>query len=294
MNQPVVAQDLESLIQDIDEALGWLEAMGIEARRGRFGEYRRNLVTVLEHRRAGTLDKLPAIVPREHYRIAFIESTHLVAIAKSFRHIRGPRFREKVRDAAAGPAHPLNEKQSGSKARDLLFELSVAAFFRRRRLPVLIPRGKDLTVRMSGSTFLIECKRPQSAKKVRRSIEDATKQLMRHFQCYGKATARYGVIALDISVVANPQRDYLIADSVVAFVNGVNALFDRFHAEFKSALAYQRDPRILGILLFAKILGYHTQENRHINCEKFGICVHAQAGTYRASVADMFYNALLR
>ena len=67
----VISQDLESLIQDIEKALTWLEQMGIQARRTRFGEYQRDLATVLGHRAAGTVQKLPEIVPREKYRIAF-------------------------------------------------------------------------------------------------------------------------------------------------------------------------------------------------------------------------------
>jgi hypothetical protein len=293
MTPPVIAQDLEGLIQEIDEAFAWLESMGIDCKRGRFGEYRRNLITVLEHRKSGKLEELQAFVPTEHYRIAFIESTHLTAIAKAFAHSRGPRFVDRIRSAIAGPAHPLDEKKSGSKPRDLLFELSVAAFFRRRRLPVLLSRDKDLAVKISGSTFLVECKRPQSAKKVRRSMEDASKQLVGHFKRY-KAIDRYGVIALDISVVANQQREYLIADSVDAIKQGMGQLVEQFQAQFSSDLMLGRDRRIIATLLFAKALAYHRTENRHVNCERLGICIYARQNSYEMLLANSLYNALVR
>ncbi len=289
----VVVQDLQSLIQDIDEALAWLETRGIEPRRTRFGEYRRGLATVLKHRIAGTLDKLPAIVSREQYRIAFIESARLVEVAKAFKRVPGPRFRAKVKGAAAGPAHPLHEKKSGSKARDFLFELSTAAFFRRRKLPVLAWTEKDGIARVAGLTVLIECKRPQSTSKLPRAIEEATEQLIKHFQRYRRGIVRHGIIALDISVLVNPQAAYLVADSDAAIISEVNALFDRFQAEFRSALGYHRDERILGILLFAKFLVYQPSTNRHINVDKFGACLHARPGTYRAALAEKFYNALI-
>ena len=91
MTRPVIAQDLQSLLKDKDEALARLEAIGVQARSTRFGEYQRNLATVLKHRNAGTLEKLPKIVSTEQY-LAFIES------------VRGPRFKEKVYRAAAGSA----------------------------------------------------------------------------------------------------------------------------------------------------------------------------------------------
>jgi len=109
---------------------------------------------------AGTVNELRLVVPLEQYRIAFIESTDLIAIAKNFGRIRGPCFKEKIRVAFTGPVHPLDEKKSGLKARDFLFELGVAAFFRSRKFPVLIYTEKDLITRVSGHRLLVECKRP--------------------------------------------------------------------------------------------------------------------------------------
>ena len=104
----MIGKDLDSFINDLDEALAWLAAIGIRPHT-RFSEYRKNLVIVRKHRIAGTLAELFQIVPLEHYRIAFIESSHLIEIAKTFKRVRGPRFRDKVRIAVSGPAHPLDE-----------------------------------------------------------------------------------------------------------------------------------------------------------------------------------------
>jgi hypothetical protein len=97
-----------------------------------------------------------------------------------------------------------------------------------------------------------------------------------------------------ISVVANTNSTYVTADSVGSVVREVDALFERFHKEFDLALRYHRDERILGILVFAKILGYITAENRHINIDKFGAWFHARPGTFRGTLVDTFYKALLR
>lgn len=103
----------------------------------------------------------------------------------------------------------------------------------------------------------------------------------------------YGIIALDISLVTNPTSEYLVADSIEAMAQEVEAVFERFHAEFSSDLNYHRDKRILCKLLFAKILGYHTGKNRHINIEKFGAHFHARLGTLRGNLAAAFYNPLI-
>jgi hypothetical protein len=286
------SQDQESFLLDLDQALTWLGVLGIQPNQTRFNRYREILGTVLEHRMAGTVDELRLVVPLEQYRIAFIESTDLIAIAKSFGRIRGPCFREKIRVAVTGPVHPLDEKKNGLKARDFLFELGVAAFFRSRKFPVLTYTDKDLITRVSGHILLVECKRPQSKNKVRRSIEKATRQLMKHFKNYKRGDMLRGLIALDISSVMNPQRMYLNADSDEAIETEVNGLLAHFHTEFKSALRYRRDERILGVLVFAKVLGYHRSANQHINCLGRNIFIHARPGTYNAMLAEDFYRRL--
>jgi hypothetical protein len=286
------SQDLESFLLDLDQALTWLGVLGIQPNQTRFNRYREILGTVLEHRMAGTVDELRTIVPQEQYRIAFIESTDLIEIAKSFGRIRGPRFREKIWIATTGPAHPLDEKKVGLKARDFLFELGVAAFFRNRKFPVLTYTDKDLITRVSGHTVLVECKRPQSKNGVRRSIEKATNQLMKHFKNHNRGDMLRGLIALDISIVMNPQKMYLKADSDEAIEAELNALLASFQTKFKSALGYRRDKRILGILFFAKVLCYHRPANQHINCQARNICIHAQPGTYNAILAEELYRRL--
>ena len=222
--------------------------------------------------------------------IAFIESAQLIVIAKTFERIPGSRFREKIRIAAAGPAHPFDEKKSGSKARDFLFELSVAAYLRSRKLPVLMCSKKDLITRLPACTILIECKRPQSGKKVGRAIKDATNQLKEHFKNYPRGIARYGFIALDISVAMNPQRMFVVGDSVDAISNTVDTLFIRLLKEFNSELTYRRDQRILGVLAFAKVLAYCESQNCHISFQKIQPCIHAPRGSYGSMLAEELCN----
>src|SRR5260221_12165004 len=138
-SQPTVKpQDLESVFGDLDGRLGWLQTIGIEHDRMRFSEYRNTLHIVHKYRVAGKLKELPAIVPPEQYRVAFIESTQLIAVSKTPKLFSGTGVREKVRVAVTGPVSPSDEKKGRSNARDILFGLSIAAFFRVRNIPGLI------------------------------------------------------------------------------------------------------------------------------------------------------------
>jgi hypothetical protein len=282
-------RDLTSVINELDGALAWLGAMGIRPNT-RFNEYRKTFVTVHEHLIAGKLAELPGLVTLAHYRTAFIESSYLIEIAKTLDRLRGPRFSEKVRKAVSGPVHPQDEKKSGSKARDFLFELSVAAYFRRRGLPVTLWSERDLITRVPNCTILIECKRPQSEKKVARSIQDATKQLIEHFENYPRGFVRYGFIALDISVVMNPERMFVLGDSYDAINQEADSLFHRLLKDFGLALSYRRDKRVLGVLAFAKVLAYCEPQNCSLSLHKIQPYIHAPRGSHEATLAEELCN----
>lgn len=291
MEPTILAQNLSDFIKDLDSSLEWLKLLGI--RHTRFYQYRQTLQIVHEYRVAEKLEKLSAIVPPEQYREAFIESTHLVAIKKGLQRFKGPKFKEKLRVGVGGPASPANEKSGGANARDFLFELSTAAFFRARKIPVLVWTDKDSLLRLGGCTLLVECKRPRSENKLYRSIKDATQQLIKQFGSYDREVMPRGLIALDISLITNPAGDVLTSDSIEAIRIELDAVLDRFVNKFGRELAYFRDKRILGILVFLKVLGFNSRDFRHLNCQKLGLYVHASDGSYEAILANELYRILL-
>jgi hypothetical protein len=160
--------------------------------------------------------------------------------------------------------HPSDKKKAVRRLATSFLNLALQPSLESENCPCSPAPNNDVITRVSGHTLLVECKRPQSKKGVRRSIEDATGQLLTHFKNYNRRVIPpRGLIVLDISIVTNLQRIFLTSDSIEAIVTETNALIARFHAEFKSALGYRRDERILGILTFAKFLGYDRLENNH-------------------------------
>jgi hypothetical protein len=144
MEPTILPQNLTDFIKDLDGSLEWLKSLGI--RHTLFNQYRQTLQTVLEFKIAGKLEKLPAVVPPEQYREAFIESTYLVAIKRGLHRFKGPKFKAKLRVAVAGPVSPADEKSAGANARDFLFKLSTSAFFRARKIPVVSSCSKIRTL----------------------------------------------------------------------------------------------------------------------------------------------------
>ena len=104
----------------------------------------------------------------------------------------------------------------------------------------------------------------------------AMKQLIEQFKNYPRRIARHGFIAMDISVVTNPQRMFVIGDSIDAINHRVDTLFRRLLEDFAPALQYERDKRILGVLAFAKVLAYCILENCYISFDKIQPYIHGQ------------------
>lgn len=242
--------------------------------------------------RAGTTEQLRDIVSPDQYRIAFIQSTDLIEVWNAFEGRGGARFNQKLRSAVSGPDNPIYEKSSSSNARDLLFELSVAAFFRRRKTLVLVGTNKDVVLKLGGFTLFAECKRPKSKTKVERAIRKATGQLLGHFACDRREVSPRGFIVLDISVLANPQYTVINGSSIDTISRRMDSMIADFFDEHSKSLEYRPDQRILGILGFVKALAFLTGANRHLDCQKVGMFSHAQPRTLAGSLADELYQRL--
>jgi hypothetical protein len=84
----------------------------------------------------------------------------------------------------------------------------------------------------------------------------------------------------------NPQRMFVIGDSIDAINLKVGTLFTGLPTEFASALWYRRDKRILGVLAFAKVLAYCEPQNCHISFQKIQSYIHGQHGSYESMLAE--------
>lgn len=285
---------LEDFLKDLDAALDWLGVLGIARSHTRFSKYRSMLVDVFRLNRFGSIDELRKKVPPDDYRMALVEASDLIDIWRAFHRWRSERFKQKLREAVTGVVDPADENAESSP-RDFLFELTVAAFFRMRRDPVLVGTHKDLVLRMDQETFFSECKRPKAESSVPRMMRRATKQIIGHFASSHRKTAgrMWGFIAIDISILANPGRLSLKLPGFEAINNAVDSCLIQFTNRQEPGLSYIRDSRIVGVLLFLKLLAFDTLEHRYVNCRKISMFCHAQERTAERAIADRLYNRLM-
>jgi hypothetical protein len=119
-----------------------------------------------------------------------------------------PRWNELVEQTLSGS--PLRtEEANHSRARDVQFELLVAALFRRIGYSVSLEEP-DIVAERNSHRIAIAVKRPRSRTKLRRNIHDAGKQIVR--------LNLQGLIAIDTTVLMNPADQHLTTrDAGVAY-----------------------------------------------------------------------------
>jgi hypothetical protein len=297
MDPQITHKSLESHLNDLDQALEWLKSFRIQPSQTRFRAYRTMVSTVLSHRRQGTTDQLPGRVPPENYQMALIQSADLVEVWKYLRRRRGDRFRQKLRSSVTGAANPIDESPLGANARDTLFELSVAAFFRDKKTAVLIGTNKDVILRFGRHTLFAECKRPRGVSGIPRAIEDSTKQLIKYFAAakHYSSDTLWGFIAVDASLLVNPDHLVLKTPGVDSVGQKMDSELTAFMHEHRDSLEFQRDSRILGILIFLKRLAFDIRGVRYFDCQKVSMFSHGHArpNTPTAFVAEELYQRLV-
>jgi hypothetical protein len=283
---------LETLLEELRSAIDWLNGFGIQLTQTRFAKTEKNLALVFHHNRAGTKELLPNLVSPTEYGLAYVEAVELVNVRNALNSWKSSRFVEKLRLAAEGPPDPREEKSLGLNARDILFELSAAAFFRTRRIPVLIGFEGDGILRFEDERILVECKRVRSSNGVKSAIEKAVKQINQRLT-RRKPRGGFGLICLDISLIMNPKLLFLQPSNETDLQRTIEETMSSFSAKNDRNFLLTNNPRILGTLLFFKTAGFDQRESRYLSIFKTDFKYAGEPNSYTEFLAKRFHRKLL-
>lgn len=127
-----------------------------------------------------------------------------------------------LRDIISGPLDPANEQQK-SRARDLEFELFVAAICRRAGLAVSL-REPDIVVDFADSEWAIAAKRLSSPKLAGANVSKAARQI--------RDSGHHGFVFLDVTRILEPKYEFVTHwRSVEAVIGGHLLAFVRDYAQ---------------------------------------------------------------
>lgn len=203
-------RDVCEIANQLDNAIVWLNDRGIRIPvTGRFHEYQRTLNQACRARLAGINNQEAAPPPDLHELFtALCEASDIWQI----RHLP----EDQIEQNAALVQRLINGTSSYTTApqhdpgRDTQFELMTASLFARGGATIELGKPADVMTIIGHWPVAIECKRPTTIPALRSRIEDAYRQFRRHDE-HGLNAVR--IIAIDLSVLLNPNFDVLIAQT---------------------------------------------------------------------------------
>ncbi len=193
------------ILRDLEAFLSLCQALelGEEVRASRFNLYRgriRDLSAEIGRLRAGVskvpiYKKLQADLPR--YLVAVFESQEVAGMLPFLTKSPPDVLRPRLRRMLSGPEMPSEEDPGLNQARNIQFELWMAATLSRAGGAVVLAEP-DLQCNIGDVTILIACKRLFSVSKLTRRINEATAQLRRSLSGRPEGTFA-GVIAISLA-----------------------------------------------------------------------------------------------
>ncbi len=206
---PVQIETFGDLLVRFDAVLDLCRTLGLgrQVDTGRFAEYRRRLVHVVEVTDGRAWNEAVRRDLESHemdYRTAIAESSELADCLAMLTTCPGQVIRDKLATVLDGPTLPWDELpgSSSNHARNVQFELFLASTLARRDLHPELGDRPDLRCAVDGVRLLFECKRLVSVGQLPKRLKEAAKQLREARR--GRLITGAGVIALSLSRVFNP------------------------------------------------------------------------------------------
>jgi hypothetical protein len=268
MSQFFSTQTFVAASARIDEACTWLASLGISVDSNRVAVYRDTLSALAKAQIGDNYDGFDQDYPASAFVNTTFEATQIIRLFESLRSIDDIALKTRVENSLRGHATYASEK-AGNSGRDFAFELSIASQFLSNGHEVSFSDDADVTAKYHGEILHVECKRVRSARQLEKRIKEGLRQLN---QRYEKYPASWGILAIAIDKLLNPNLGVLKAESTVELA----AIARQIIAEFIQAKSsiWQRnskDPRTLGVIVVLDAPGQCRSEGILYSIRQVGV-----------------------
>jgi hypothetical protein len=200
-----------SLLGDLEALDSWLSTLGVPARSTDRVHQLVRLLKELNPQEVGSA----VTITKEQQRAYMYALAELIEFHQIFTLLRTESpdvLRPKLLRALSGSLDPADESITNSVGRNTMFELALAAEWRRAGVSVMIGEP-DLRVVLDQQEFLVECKRPFDWSGVSRCMKNANRQLKRNGVRPTSGGAK-GLIAISLSRVIAGGEQIFFADTM--------------------------------------------------------------------------------
>jgi hypothetical protein len=254
----------------LDSVCNWLESIGVEYSRTRFGKYKVLFSDLAEHQRAGNLDAFYDEYTFESYVNAVHEVAELMRIYEGLNGQNNPNMVTRLRKSLKGHELYISDLKDRT-GRDFSLELAMAAKFARNGYDINFGHEADLEVDIKGIPFYVECKRLKSPKKIKTRIKEGLDQLHRRYVKSKLPAQARGLLILSIGKIYNSNLGLLEADNPKSIGDKAFAYNQVFINKYRSYWQTNVDQRTLGTGIVLDTPGILKPVKQLITCHEVAI-----------------------
>jgi hypothetical protein len=212
-----------------------------------------NLKELEQARQRGRAEELFALDERRVQELVWsvVEASLLATIFDIIGDYDPKVFKKKLLKALLGPLHPIDETGNSNEGRNTLFELFLAALFRRKGAEIEIGWDADLRIDYRKARLYIECKRPLRVENLPTNIARARHQVEYRIKTERRTSRRTsefgGLVAISVSKTLNRGEKMFVVDDK----EGLNSLGDdiaKIRRLYPDNHNSQPNPRLIGML----------------------------------------------
>lgn len=240
----------EEILQDLEQFLELCSSIGLQEKRGRFTQYRREIVALIDARKARSLSGQDE-KQLDKYRIALLEGMEVSLMLPYLQQCESTALSPKIRACLKGPFKSNDENSTSNHARNIQFELFLASTLWRSGFQPVLGEHPDLKCRVENKWFFFECKRlfSTSPQMLRDRIREAADQIQKNRRKAPPGTR--GIIAISLERIFNPSQ----ADIQILHEQQGRYAMDMWLSQKASEVREVWEPlrhkKIVGILFYA-------------------------------------------
>lgn len=184
--------ELENLLIKLYETSAWFEnKVQIHVQNTRLDKTIQNIDYIIKNRWKDEFEKIINKLGKE-FCFSINEGVSFVRIYKMFQHFRSDQIpRKALNDILQGPLIAENETNQTAHARNILFELELAASFYESGIQII--GYDDIEIIHNFTKIQIQCKRPYSQRNVKENLRIAKEQIRKRHNALKKNIIAFSI-----------------------------------------------------------------------------------------------------
>jgi hypothetical protein len=284
------------ILERLTEVMAFCSSLGLNLDGTRFEVYGQRIERLIEEISRASIKETPPHLAGGlsdlEYFFPLTEAAEFGDVLPYLQTLDPSVLRKKIEVILRGPVLPSDEDLASNQARNILFELTLAARLWDAGFQPRLGEHPDLVCAVEGRELLFECKRPLSPGKVKKRINEAGDQLRANLKV--AAPGARGIIAVSVSKVLNPGDKLYVGPNEYSMRRGLER--EIFTTAEKAEKVWQKfhGSRIIGIIFHVITPGHDQQSTRYVIAQNIlGISL-AASNTQDAMVIRALASALKR